>query len=101
MNFRQTYKPLLFLSGLFFFLSSCLPAQTPLAIKKYNSVSLGAQQFEQYLPKLKNKRVGVVTNMTGTINKTSIVDTLLQLKVAVKKVFGPEHGFRSDIEAGE
>lgn len=54
-----------------------------------------------YLPLLKNKRVAVVTNLTGKIGKTSIVDTLLKLRVNIKKVFGPEHGFRGDTEAGE
>jgi len=42
-----------------------------------------------------------LTNVTGLVGKTSIVDTLLKLKVKIKKIFGPEHGFRSDSEAGE
>ncbi|MDX2173130.1 MAG: DUF1343 domain-containing protein [Bacteroidota bacterium] len=70
-------------------------------IKEYNNVTIGAQQFENYLPKLKNKRVAIITNITGMIGKTSIVDTLLKLGVNVKKIFGPEHGFRSDAEAGD
>jgi uncharacterized protein YbbC (DUF1343 family) len=72
-----------------------------LEIKPYNSVTIGAQQFKLYLPKLKNKKVAIVTNQTGVINGVSIVDTLLKLKVNVKKIFGPEHGFRGNTEAGE
>lgn len=70
-------------------------------IKPYNSVTIGAQQFKLYLPKLKNKKVAIVTNQTGVINGISIVDTLLKLKVNIKKIFGPEHGFRGNTEAGE
>lgn len=82
-------------------LSQVLPAQENVQVKDYNTVSIGAQQFDVYLPKLKNKRVGVVTNVTGLVGKTSIVDTLLKLKVNIKKIFGPEHGFRSDADAGQ
>lgn len=64
-------------------------------------MTIGAAQFDQYLPKLKNKRVALLTNVTGLIGKISIVDTLLRLKINIKKIFGPEHGFRSDADAGE
>ncbi len=76
-------------------------AQIGLTIKSFSSVTCGDQQFDKYLPLLKNKRVAVITNITGVIGNVSIVDTLLKLKVDVKKIFGPEHGFRSDIDAGE
>ncbi len=82
-------------------LSHVLFSQKALQIKDYSSVTLGAQQFEKYLPLLKKKRVGIVTNITGVINSTSIVDTLIRLKVNVKKIFGPEHGFRGNTEAGD
>ena len=81
-------------------LSQVLMAQPSVVIKDYTTVTIGAQQFEKYLPLLKNKRVGIVTNITGLVSKTSIVDTLLKLKVKVKKIFGPEHGFRNDADAG-
>jgi len=65
----------------------------------------GADQPEKYLPLLKGKSVGVVTNQTGlvTINKKkqSIVDFLKENGVAVKRVFAPEHGFRGVADAGE
>ena len=81
-------------------LSQFACAQSNVAVKEYSTVVIGAQQFDFYLPSLTNKRVGIVTNITGLVGKTSIVDTLLKLKVKVKKIFGPEHGFRSDADAG-
>ncbi len=45
--------------------------------------------------------MAVVTNQTGVLNGVSIVDTLLKLKVNIKKIFGPEHGFRGDTDAGD
>ena len=71
------------------------------AIKDYTTVIPGAAQFEKYLPLLQNKRVAILTNITGVLGKTSIVDTLISRKVNVKKIFGPEHGFRMDADAGE
>ncbi|MBT7849971.1 MAG: DUF1343 domain-containing protein [Flavobacteriaceae bacterium] len=72
-------------------------AQTPLRV--------GAQQTESYLPILKNKYIGIVANQTSVIFKdegyTHLVDSLLSLNIAVKKVFAPEHGFRGTADAGE
>ena len=72
-------------------------AQTPL--------SVGAQHTEHYLPILKNKNIGIVANQTTVIFKeegyTHLVDSLLSLNIAVKKVFAPEHGFRGTADAGE
>ena len=67
---------------------------------------VGANQTEAYLPFLKNKRVGVVANQTSVIfksqnNYTHLVDSLLALKVNIKTVFAPEHGFRGIADAGE
>ncbi|MGB2684275.1 MAG: DUF1343 domain-containing protein, partial [Olleya sp.] len=77
-------------------------------------IIVGANQTEAYLPLLNGKRVGIVANQTSVIFKntslsktptydsnTHIVDTLLDLRVNVKKVFAPEHGFRGTADAGE
>lgn len=82
-------------------LFTCVVSQTSVEIKEFSSVICGDAQFEAYIPKLKNKKVAVITNVTGVIGQTSIVDTLLKLKVNIKKIFGPEHGFRSDADAAE
>lgn len=83
----------------------------------------GAQRQQLYLPLLKDKRVGVVTNQTGVrdgfkiigkisckkdpvtsdcalFEQISIVDFLLAKEINVKKIFSPEHGFRGDADAG-
>ena len=77
------------------------------------TIQVGANQTEAYIPLLKGKRVGIVANQTTVIfrkkrieNKeqrqyTHLVDSLLALKVDVKKVYAPEHGFRGTADAGE
>lgn len=76
-------------------------AQQPLRVLEYSSVTTGAERFNDYLPLLNKKRVGIVTNVTGEVAHKSIVDTLLRLGVRIVKIFGPEHGFRSNTEAGQ
>lgn len=74
------------------------PANDPSAA---NSIVVGGARFDQYLPLLKNKRVGILTNQTAVIGDTHLVDTLLKLHVNIVKIFGPEHGFRGDADAGQ
>ena len=72
-----------------------LPAQ------EKNNVMVGAEQTHLYLPLLQNKKVGIVANHTSMINTIHLVDSLLKLKINIKKVFSPEHGFRGNADAGE
>lgn len=88
----------LFLS-LFFFSYLSVNAQT--GIQQYSDISSGAQQIELYIPKLKNKKVAIVTNASGIIGNKHLVDTLLKHKIKIVKIFGPEHGFRGTADAGE
>src|ERR1039458_6932674 len=60
----------------------------------------GDAQLSEYLPMLAGKRVAMVVNQTAVIGNTSLVDTLLALKINIHKIFAPEHGFRGDAEAG-
>lgn len=85
---------------IFVFVSLLLKPQS-LKVVNESEVIVGAKQFEAYLPKLIKQKVAVVTNVTGMIGNTTIVDTLLKLKVNIKKIFGPEHGFRGNVDAGE
>lgn len=65
-------------------------------------IKTGADNYEKYLPLLKDKKVGIVTNQTGILSdKTHLVDFLLTKKVAVQTIFAPEHGFRGTADAGE
>jgi uncharacterized protein YbbC (DUF1343 family) len=80
-------------------LAFSVSAQT-LTVKEFSTSIPGNTQTEKYLPLLAGKRVAVLTNASGLIGKTSLVDSLLKLKVKVKKVFVPEHGFRGEADAG-
>ena len=72
---------------------------------------LAANRTENYLPLLKNKKVGVVGNPSSLILQhilpsgeriyTHLVDSLLSRNVDIVKVFSPEHGFRGKADAGE
>lgn len=72
-----------------------------MSMKTDSMVRVGAKRMDVYLPWLSGKRVAIVANHTSMVNKTHLVDTLLALKVNVKKIFCPEHGFRGDADAGE
>lgn len=60
----------------------------------------GAARLLEYLPLIKEKNVGLVVNATSHIDNTHIVDSLLSLDIRISKIFAPEHGFRSDADAG-
>ena len=61
----------------------------------------GAERMEMYLPLLKGKSVAVFANQTSMVQHTHLVDTLIKSGIKVVKIFGPEHGFRGDADAGE
>ncbi|MEM7487014.1 MAG: DUF1343 domain-containing protein [Bacteroidota bacterium] len=68
-------------------------------------VQVAANRTATYVHLLKDKAIGVVANQTSVIFKeggnTHLVDSLISLKVNIKKVFAPEHGFRGKADAGE
>jgi uncharacterized protein YbbC (DUF1343 family) len=62
--------------------------------------SPGAAQFEEYIPQLKNKNVGIIVNHTSLVDNQHILDLLIEKGVKVKVIFAPEHGFRGEADAG-
>lgn len=64
-------------------------------------ITTGAEQMDQYLPKLEGKSVALLINHTSLIGTTHLLDTLLSSGVDVIKIFAPEHGFRGDLANGE
>jgi uncharacterized protein YbbC (DUF1343 family) len=62
----------------------------------------GADQTYFYIDYLKGKNIGMVINQTSVIGKTLTlsVDSLVALGITVKKIFGPEHGFRGNASNG-
>jgi uncharacterized protein YbbC (DUF1343 family) len=76
-----------------------ITTQNPISESK---ILTGADNFTAYLPLLKDKKIGIVTNQTGILtDKTHLVDFLLSKKVNLSKIFAPEHGFRGTADAGE
>ena len=73
--------------------------------KSVHYLQTGADQIGAYLPILKGKRIAIVANQTSVIfdgkKTTHLIDTLVSLKLNIKKVFAPEHGFRGKVDAGE
>ncbi len=102
---------ILFFVSIFGFFNACneqVATQKP--IKKQEEVAppdllkevvLGADQFEKYLPLLKNKKVALLVNQTSITKEGHLVDVLLQKGVEVSQIFAPEHGFRGKADAGE
>jgi uncharacterized protein YbbC (DUF1343 family) len=72
------------------------------AEKQLEEIKTGADNSSAYLPLLKDKKVGIITNQTGILSdKTHLVDFLLDKKINVQKIYAPEHGFRGTADAGE
>lgn len=61
---------------------------------------VGAERTWEYIPKLRNKQVGLVVNQTSVIGKTHLVDSLIKLNISIQSIFAPEHGFRGTADAG-
>ncbi|MEO6637273.1 MAG: DUF1343 domain-containing protein, partial [Ginsengibacter sp.] len=61
----------------------------------------GAERTDIYFPLLKGKCVAVFANQTSMVQHTHLVDTLMKSGVKVVKIFGPEHGFRGNVNDGE
>ncbi|GAA4049254.1 DUF1343 domain-containing protein [Flavobacterium chungnamense] len=67
-----------------------------------SSIKTGADRYTFYLPLLKEKKIGVITNQTGILsNNVHLVDFLIENKISIQKIFAPEHGFRGTADAGE
>ncbi len=123
------FSRLLLLIASFFYLSNC-QAQVPQSLKLEeillsNTVLTGADNHKSYLPLLKNRKIGILTNQTGTVKDITIlressvedeltiqtfeskielkhvVDFLIENEVNVQKIYAPEHGFRGTADAGE
>ncbi len=66
-----------------------------------NNVVVGAARTNLYLPLLQGKRVALLSNQTGTVGNTHVLDILLDKGINVVTIFSPEHGFRGTADAGE
>ncbi|MCJ8210098.1 DUF1343 domain-containing protein [Mucilaginibacter sp. RS28] len=80
------------------------PTSAKKVIRQKTTVPIitGADQTDLYIDYLKGKNVGMVVNQTSVIGKslTPSPDSLLKRGVLIKKIFGPEHGFRGNAANG-
>ncbi len=65
-----------------------------------NRIITGAEKMLDYIPLLKDKKVGLVVNHTSFIGNKHLADSLLDFEINVLKIFAPEHGFRGTADAG-
>lgn len=133
-TFIATKKPFGLLLFLSMVLVSCktaapgnysVPGKSMVKSKiKSTSFMTGTDNMASYLPMLKNKKVGILTNQTGlvtfetpisikdTVNHSQqetmktvtmhVVDYIVQnTKIDLIKIYAPEHGFRGTADAGE
>ncbi len=75
-------------------------APPPVQAQTTSAIIPAAEQTEQYFPLLKDKQIAVFANHTSVINGVNLVDSLHRKGFRVKVVFGPEHGFRGNADAG-
>jgi uncharacterized protein YbbC (DUF1343 family) len=114
-----SFKKFISFIGLLFFIASCsvnktiqiknaTPHSTTTETQKHIrptqpiDFKTGADDYKNYLPLLKDKKVGVVSNQTGILtNGTHLDDFLVANQINDQKIFAPEHGFRGTADAGE
>lgn len=65
------------------------------------TLRLGAAMTEEYIPLLKGKRTGLLSNHTGIVDGRHTFDIMLDNGVNVTTLFSPEHGFRGKADAGQ
>ena len=82
---------------------NCFGSAAQSTVKQFHNLAIipGAERMEVYLPFLKGKSVAVFANQTSMVKNSHLVDTLIKKGVKVVKIFGPEHGFRGEGDAGE
>ena len=72
--------------------------------ERKETIIVGAESIQEFLPFLENKNIGLVSNSSSIIRKehklVHLLDTLLKLNQKIKAVFAPEHGFLSNKENG-
>ncbi len=85
---------------IFFILILALSANSCFSQQDSRGLMTGAEQVNDYLPLLKGKSITVVANQTSMIRSKHLVDSLVAMKVKIKCVFAPEHGFRGNFSDG-
>lgn len=97
---QKTYFTSIILLCIFSIIWSNKAFTQNLTIKTADQITVGAQRIDQYSGLIKGQRIAIVANHTSMIGSSHLVDSLNSLGFTIKKVFGPEHGFRGNADAG-
>ncbi|MBL1278738.1 MAG: DUF1343 domain-containing protein [Fluviicola sp.] len=113
-NFRLKYIKLLGLKSIFIFLISACANGAPVNIvedslaetktehiEEQEPIIVGAEKLGSFVPLLQGVGVGIVANQSSMVQDQHLVDVLSNMRINVRAVFSPEHGFRGDADAGE
>ncbi|MBR1803424.1 MAG: DUF1343 domain-containing protein [Muribaculaceae bacterium] len=65
------------------------------------TVIVGAARTQMYVPRLRGKRLALLSNQTGLVGDKHVLDVMLENGLNVTTIFSPEHGFRGTADAGE
>ena len=95
-HFRRCFYPLLLLAA-----TSCSTASPQL--EPSGKVRAGAEVLsDQGFGRLAGKRVGLITNHTAVVDSVHLIDAINHASdVELVALFGPEHGIRGDVQAGD
>lgn len=94
--------PLRYIAALLAGLLTTAFSLTACAQEADSQITVGAERTEAYLPLLKGKRIGLLSNHTGVLSDgTHVLDAMLAEGLDVRVLFSPEHGFRGTADAGE
>lgn len=67
-----------------------------------NEILTGADQYDEYIPFLKNKTIGIVAHKASRVNnEIHLVDFLVEKKIKIKTIFAPEHGYDGRADNGD
>lgn len=66
-----------------------------------SEIIVGGARTDVYVPLLKGKKVGLLSNHTGMVGDRHTLDIMLEEGIEVVTLFSPEHGFRGTADAGE
>lgn len=81
--------------------SAALQTNESTSVSEEATLRCGIENVNEYVSLLKGKKVGLVVNQSAIFsNRVHLVDSLLNLGIEVKAIFGPEHGFRGEADAG-
>jgi uncharacterized protein YbbC (DUF1343 family) len=66
-----------------------------------DSIIVGASDTAKYFSILKNKKIALLINQTSVVNNKLLPEFLIDNKIEICKIFSPEHGLKTNADAGE